>query len=87
MSTFNGDPLTYHSFIKSFDNSVDRLMLDDCVKLTRLAQYCTGGPKSVVEGCMSLEPSTGYAKARETLRKRYGNRYKIAKAWIDKILE
>ncbi len=83
---FNGDPLKFHPFMKTFDNAVDATSLSDCAKLTRLGKYCTGRPHKAIESCMSMEPSVGYKEARNLLKERFGDKYNITKSWLDKIL-
>ena len=85
--TFDGNPLKYHLFLKAFDNAVHNRSFDDCAKLTRLVKYCTGEPKLLVESCMLMDASEGYCQARALLEKRYGNRFTITKAWMDKVLQ
>ena len=38
--TFNGDPLEF--WMRSFDNSIGSVVIDDGPKLNRLFQYCKG---------------------------------------------
>ena len=83
---FDGNPLQYHLFMKSFDNAVDSRPLDDCAKLTRLVTYCAGEAKELVQSCMIMTPTEGYLQARRLLHKRYGDEYTITKVWTDKIL-
>ena len=84
ISPFDGDPIKYHLFMRTFDNAVDSTSLSACAKLTRLVNLCTGQARSVTEGCLIMEPSAGYAKARKLLKSRFGHDYAISKAWIDK---
>ena len=70
--TFNGNPLKYHQFIRSFDLNIDAMCLDDNLKLTRLVHYCSGSAKASIEGCMLLG-TTGYCEARKILQSRFGN--------------
>ena len=85
--TFDGNPLKFHLFLKAFDNAVHNRSFDDCAKLTRLVKYCTGEPKLLVESFMLMDASEGYCQARALLEKRYGNKFTITKAWIDKVLQ
>lgn len=83
--SYNGDPLQYWSFIRSFDNSVGNSLLDDGEKLIRLLQACSGRAKRIVECCAVMEPSQGYFRARELLRQRCGDDFLIAEAWVNKV--
>ena len=55
--TFDGNPRKFHLFLKAFDSAVHARSFDNCVKLTCLAKYCSGEPKSLVESFMVLEPT------------------------------
>ena len=83
--TFDGDPIKYWQFIRVFETVVDKESISHTAKLTRLAQYCTGKARRVIQCCMVYEPSAGYAKARQILREWFGNEYAITEAWITKI--
>ncbi|XP_064639787.1 uncharacterized protein LOC135495255 [Lineus longissimus] len=84
---FDGDPLRYHLFIRSFDNAVGRAHVEDNAKLNRLLQYCKGKALTVIECCAMMDPSRGYVKARSLLQERFGSNYVIAEAWISKVTE
>ena len=84
---FDGDPLKYYVFIRSFENSVERVVDNDTAKLTRLMQFCRGKALSLLQCCTFMEPAAGYAKAKELLKERYGNNCAISKAWIDKVTQ
>jgi hypothetical protein len=40
LQTFDGDPLKYRTFLRSFENTVDKQTGDTNAKLTCLLQYC-----------------------------------------------
>jgi len=82
---FDGNPLQYWSFIRSFENSVERMCDDDGSRLTRLLQYCVGKARKVIHCCTVMPPSEGYKHARKLLKERFGNEYRISEAWIDKV--
>ena len=42
MGIFSGDPLPYAQFIRSFEESVERVVNNDAARLTRLATLCEG---------------------------------------------
>ena len=60
-------------------------MIDDGSRLTRLLQYCVGKARKVIHCCTVMPPSEGYKHARKLLKERFGNKYRISEAWIDKI--
>ena len=83
VSKFNGDPLKYFFFVKAFQDNVEKVILDDAARLTRLIQSCTGEARDLIESCVAS--ANTYAKARELLRKMFGDPYVISQAWINKI--
>ena len=85
LQTFDGDPLKYWIFLRSFENTVDKQTVDTNAKLTRLLQYCTGKARKVIQCCSVIEPELGYIKAKSLLRERFDNDYVIVEAWIQKI--
>ncbi len=84
---FDGNPLKYWSFIRSFDNSIGETSISDSSKLNRLMQYCTGSALEVIDCCVIMDPQYGYSQARKLLYERFGNQHVISKAWIHKITE
>jgi hypothetical protein len=85
LMNFDGDPLKYHRFMSSFENSVGCLLVDDNSKLNRLFQYCTGPALKVIECCSVMDPTLGYRRALSLLKERFGNNYTISEAWISRI--
>lgn len=83
--TFDGDPLQYWTFIRSFENTVGQSHIDDNSKLTRLLQYCTGSARKVIQCTAVMHTDEGYKKARQLLKERFGNEYEICNAWVQKI--
>ncbi|XP_032416528.1 uncharacterized protein LOC116718567 isoform X3 [Xiphophorus hellerii] len=82
---FDGDPLQYGSFIRAFENSVEAKTsnLSDCLHF--LEQYTRGQPRDLVHSCQHLPSELGYPRAKSLLSEHFGNEYKIAQAYMDKI--
>ena len=87
LQTFDGSPMKYWLFIRAFENSVERDLIDDNAKLSRLLQYCTGEAKRVIECCAIMSPSEGYARARQLLKERFGNDFTILESWVQSITQ
>jgi hypothetical protein len=86
MMKFSGDPLELFLFMNTFDNIVDKPGVRDAAKLSRLFEYCEGKAKSVIRPCALMSPSGGYAKARKSLKDRFGNEFLVvAEAWVEKV--
>ncbi len=85
MGKFDGDPLRFWTFVRTFDACVHNTTVSDADKLNCLMQHCTGKAANVIQSCALMDPSQGYNKASTLLQKRFGEDYGIAKAWINKI--
>jgi len=83
--TFDGNPLKYWPFIRSFENNVEKFCIGDEARLARLMQYTVGRARQVLQSCYVMEPAEGYQRARQLLKERFGNDYVITEAWIKKI--
>ncbi|XP_022102428.1 uncharacterized protein LOC110985607 [Acanthaster planci] len=87
LTKFDGEPLKYWMFIKSFDATVGNTSVGPNVKLNQLFYYCEGEALAVIQCCAVMEPQEGYTKARELLRERFGNDYKITETWVQRLTE
>lgn len=84
---YDGNPLTYYPFLRSFENTVGNKSSDDSTKLNTLLQYCTGPVEKLLQCCLVKEPSEGYRLAMRLLKDRFGDKDRIAQTWISKILD
>ena len=82
---FDGDPLKYWPFIRSFKTTVDKKTADPGQKLACLMQYCTGAVSRLLQCCLVSEPQRGYQLALKLLEERFGNNFVIANEWVKKI--
>ena len=62
-------------------------MKEDDEKLSYLIQYCKGAAKDAIENCLMLPPEEGYKEAKEILRKNFGQKHIIVRAFIDKVVK
>ena len=84
---FDGEPLKYWRFMRLFSTVVDKETVPAVEKLTRLLQYTVDRARSAIAHCLyNPDPEVGYDEALTILRRRFGNPYTIAQAWIDKVL-
>lgn len=83
---YDGDPLKYHTFMKAFENGVERNTTNSCDRLYFLEQHTKGHAKELVRSCQQINPEQGYVKAKALLKEQSGNRQKIASAYMDKAL-
>ena len=77
---FKGDSLQYGSFMNAFDSCVDKTRVDDGAKLSRLLQFCKGKAAEVLKPCHEMKPEIGYKRARQLLKERFGNEWRISQA-------
>ena len=85
IKTFDGSPIHYYPFIKSFKENVEKVVIDSASRLTRLNSYTTGKANKLIQSCMILPPDQGYIKALSLLQDRFGNPFVISQAWVTKI--
>ena len=83
---FRGDPLEYKAFIRAFESRIASRTEDSAERLHFLEQYTGGRPNNIVRSYMHIDPARGYAEARKALDRKYGDDYKISKAYVDALL-
>ena len=83
---FDGDPLKYHTFIKAFENAVERNTSNNSDRLYFLEQHTRGSAKELVKSCQYINPEHGYARAKTLLKQQYGNEQKVASCYMEKAL-
>lgn len=82
---FEGDPFQYQAFMKAFEQGVEsKASQADC--LYYLEQFTKGQPKELVRSCQHMAPERGYVVAKGLLQEHFGNKYRIATAYIEKAL-
>ncbi|VDP93341.1 unnamed protein product [Echinostoma caproni] len=79
---FLGDPSKYWSFMGCFSTSVDCLPIDYDAKLVYFIPFCEGPAKEAIEDLVVFDDQEGYKRAKETLKKRFGQNHMIARALI-----
>ena len=85
VTPFDGDPIKYHSFIKSFESLVESRTSSEVLRLQYLVQFTEGDVQKLVSSCLDMSPEICYRQARQLLKTTYGQSYTIASAHIDKI--
>lgn len=83
---FDGDPLKYHTFIKAFENGVERNTTSNPDRLYFLEQHTKGHARELIRSCQHINPDSGYTRAKTLLKEHFGNEQKIAAAYLDKAL-
>ena len=85
LSKFDGNPLEFWNFIRSFESNIEKNASDESEKLSFLLQYCTGAARNAIKSCVSMDPAFGYQNARALLQDRFGHPFKIAVAHLNQI--
>ena len=70
--------MQYHTFMRAFNDNVERVISDPSSKLAHLIQLCTGEAARVVQGCTLMLPERGYTRVRQLLKDRFGDEFMIA---------
>ncbi|CAH8638870.1 unnamed protein product, partial [Dicrocoelium dendriticum] len=84
---FDGDPMKYWLFIRSFQANVMSITSNPCVRLSYLINYCEGQAREAIESCVILDPEEGFLDAMETLKSRFGRPHLIARAYIESLVK
>ena len=87
LPTFDGNPLEYPTFIRAFDENVEKTLRDNGAKLARLTQLCVGDAARALRCCAYMDADQGYHRARELLREWFGHPYDITELWVEKMTE
>ena len=84
---FDGDPMAYHAFIRSFEENVEKVLVDDGARLARLVQLCKGEAGRAIKCCNLMDPVQGYSRARQLLKQRFGDKHTITELWMKRLNE
>lgn len=84
---FYGDPLSYQSFIRAFEQTIESKTANQQDRLLYLHQFTGGEPRDLIRSCEHMRPEEGYKEARRLLQQHYGDELRIATAFMNKALE
>ena len=84
--TFSGDVMAYPAFITAFETLIESKVENSMERLYYLDQYTSGKAKELIKGCLQMKDGDSYQEARRLLKKHFGDPYKIASAYLSKIL-
>ena len=85
VETFTGNPLRFQFSMTMFETAVEAKTQVPKERLAILIEFTSGEPKHLIETCLYQEPSVGYQRAKELLKKRYGNPIRVADTYMDKL--
>ena len=83
--TYCGDPVEYCHFIRSFENLIETKTTSNNTRLYYLVQSTSGDLQELMRSCLSMNPEEEYNTARKLLKQHYGQNYRIAIAYLDRI--
>ncbi|KAI2668803.1 hypothetical protein H4Q32_005610 [Labeo rohita] len=84
---FDGDPLQFNSFMKTFQFCVEDKTNNKGDCLYFLERYTKGRPKEIVRSCMNMRPERGYVSAKAMLKQHFGNDHVVSAAYMEKVLQ
>ncbi len=87
MEVFSGNPVDYCNFIRAFESLVEQKTTNPSALLYYLIQYTSGSVQELMKSCLSMRSEDGYYEARRLLKERYGQNYRIATAYIKKLID
>lgn len=82
---FDGDPLQYCTLVLPFDTVLEPREPAYAGRLYNLEQHTTGRPQEIVRSCLYIAPKEGYTKARSLLKRRFGQKHKIAMPYPEEV--
>ena len=82
---FSGNPLDYCTFIRAFETVIETREPDYAGRLYYLEQHTAGRPQELIRSCLYMNAEAGYLKARKLLESNFGQKHKIAMAYVDKV--
>ena len=85
IQNFNGDPLTYWSFIRSFEARIATKMSSNSTKLVYLLQHCSTRIRQNLEH-LACDAESGYGLAMDSLYNDYGQPHIVAHHCEQKLL-
>ena len=85
IDTFSGDPLEFIYFIENFKDVVENVVDSPKQRLVRLLKYTEGEAKELIKHCIHEEPEVCYAKALSLLEKEFGDPFRIACAYMERL--
>ncbi|XP_059092249.1 uncharacterized protein LOC131887635 [Tigriopus californicus] len=79
------DPISYKSFIQSFDQLIATRTSSNAEKLHYLEKYTNGNAKDLVRSCFNLNPEEGYREARRLLHQKFGNEFLVCNGYLERL--
>ncbi len=87
MQVFSGNPIDYCDFIRSFEHLVESKTSSPSARLYYLIQHTSGTVQELMKSCLSMHEDEGYREARKLLKERFGQKYCVAAANVQRVIE
>ncbi|XP_057294388.1 uncharacterized protein LOC130622946 [Hydractinia symbiolongicarpus] len=84
---FDGNVLDFQYFMTTFEAVVETKIKSNKGRLTRLINYTTGEPKELIKSCIYDTSEHCYSRAKDLLKKTYGDQFRIANAYRKELRE
>ena len=85
IDVFSGDPLEYAYFRAAFRDVVERKVLDQSGRFTRLLKYTSGDAKELIKHCIHDGDSSCFDNAIQLLDKEYGDKELLTNLYLNKL--
>lgn len=82
---FNGDPLKYNKWKRSFNALIAGKALSDEERLSYLTKYISPAVEETISGFLEYDGEDNYQESMEMLDERYGNRLTLMKAFRSRL--
>ena len=85
LKPFSGDPLEFATFERGFRYMIEDKTSSERDRLNFLEQFTEGDAKTLVRSCLHMSDDVGYKEAKRMLQRKYGNKHKMAEAYLSKM--
>lgn len=82
---FNGNILEYPKWSSAFDALIEEDAVKPSHKLYYLGEYTTGKAQAMINGLLGLQTEDAYSRARNILKDRFGDPFKVYEAYRQKL--
>ena len=85
VSPFSGDPAEHRTFIREFNEYIEKNTSNPAERLCHLVRLCKGAAASAVRGCRDMVPEAGLVVAKEALHREFGTDRKVQSAILQRL--
>ena len=86
ITPFDGTDITkFTIFMINFERIIESKCTTESDKLIYLEQFTKGKAQKIVKSCSHFSSSIGFSRAKQFLYQEYGNEFRVANAYIEKL--